>query len=126
MTLNQQLRFWAIALALLLALLWLFADILLPFVAGMALAYLLDPVADRLERVGIPRLAATLLILAVFTIIFIVAVVALVPVLASQLDGARLAQNARAAERLMSDAGLAVGLSDRTTMVGERASRSHR
>lgn len=45
--------------------------------------------------------------------------------LASQLDGARLAQNARAAERLMSDAGLAVGLSDRTTVVGERASRSH-
>ncbi|GAB2983948.1 hypothetical protein [Actinotalea caeni] len=44
--------------------------------------------------------------------------------LASQLDGARLAQNARAAERMMSDAGLAVGLSDRTTMVGERASRS--
>lgn len=45
--------------------------------------------------------------------------------LATQLDGALLAQNARAAERLMSDAGLAVGLSDRTTMVGERANRSH-
>ncbi|MCB1483173.1 MAG: AI-2E family transporter [Rhodobiaceae bacterium] len=86
MTLNQQLRFWVIALAAVLALLWLFADILLPFVAGMALAYLLDPVADRLERMGLPRLAATLLILAVFTVIFIVAVVALVPVLASQLD----------------------------------------
>jgi hypothetical protein len=44
--------------------------------------------------------------------------------LATQLDGARLAQNARAAERLMSEAGLAVGLSDRTTMVGERAKRN--
>jgi hypothetical protein len=43
--------------------------------------------------------------------------------LATQLDGAALAQNARRAERLMSDAGLAVGLSDRTTMVGERAAR---
>lgn len=42
---------------------------------------------------------------------------------AAQLDGARLAQNARRAERLMSDAGLAIGLSDRTTMVGERARR---
>ena len=31
------------------------SDILLPFVAGMALAYLLDPVADRLERLGISR-----------------------------------------------------------------------
>lgn len=46
--------------------------------------------------------------------------------LAVQLDGARLAQNSRVAERLMSDSGLAVGLSDRTTIVGERASRSHR
>ena len=41
--------------------------------------------------------------------------------LAEQLDGAGLERNARRAEKLMSDAGLAVGLSDRTTMVGERA-----
>lgn len=40
-----------------------------------------------------------------------------------QLDGAALARNVRHAERLMSDAGLAVGLSDRTTVVGERAER---
>lgn len=45
-------------------------------------------------------------------------------VLRSQLDGADLARNARRAERLMSEAGLAVGLSDRTTIVGERASRT--
>jgi hypothetical protein len=44
--------------------------------------------------------------------------------LGSQLDGAGLERNARQAEKLMSDAGLAVGLSDRTTMVGERATRS--
>ena len=44
--------------------------------------------------------------------------------LSSQLDGAGLERNAGRAERLLSDAGLAVGLSDRTTMVGERAARS--
>ncbi|MEV0359027.1 hypothetical protein AB0H71_23520 [Nocardia sp. NPDC050697] len=44
--------------------------------------------------------------------------------LVAQLDGARLAQNARDAERLMSDAGLAIGLSDRTTVIGERVARS--
>jgi len=43
--------------------------------------------------------------------------------LQDQLDGADLARNVRHAERLMSDAGLAVGLSDRTTLVGERADR---
>jgi hypothetical protein len=44
--------------------------------------------------------------------------------LGTQLDGAGLERNARRAEKLMSDAGLALGLSDRTTMVGERTSRS--
>jgi hypothetical protein len=44
--------------------------------------------------------------------------------LAEQLDGAGLERNARRAEKLMSDAGLALGLSDRTTMVGERATRT--
>lgn len=44
--------------------------------------------------------------------------------LSAQLDGAGLERNARRAEKLMSDAGLALGLSDRTTMVGERAARS--
>lgn len=44
--------------------------------------------------------------------------------LATLLDGAALERNARKAEKLMSDAGLALGLSDRTTMVGERARRT--
>ena len=43
--------------------------------------------------------------------------------LASQVDGAALAQNARRFEKLLSDAGLAIGLSDRTTLVGERIAR---
>ena len=43
--------------------------------------------------------------------------------LAEQLDGAGLERNARRAEKRMSHAGLALGLSDRTTIVGERASR---
>lgn len=46
-----------------------------------------------------------------------------VTALAAQLDGAALERNARKAEKLMSDAGLALGLSDRTMMVGERARR---
>jgi hypothetical protein len=38
-----------------------------------------------------------------------------------QLDGAGLERNARRAEQLLTEAGLALSLSDRTTMVGERA-----
>lgn len=44
--------------------------------------------------------------------------------LSGQVDGAGLERNARRAEKLMSQAGLALDLSDRTTVVGERARRS--
>jgi predicted PurR-regulated permease PerM len=50
----------------------LLRDVLLPFVAGMVLAYLLDPVADRIERLGMNRLLATLVI-----IVFVVAALAI-------------------------------------------------
>ena len=50
MNLRRQAAFWLGALAFLLLFLWVFSGILLPFILGMALAYLLDPVADRLER----------------------------------------------------------------------------
>ena len=44
--------------------------------------------------------------------------------LLGQLDGSELARNARRAERLLVDAGLAVSLSDSTTVVGERFRRT--
>jgi predicted PurR-regulated permease PerM len=65
----------------------MFSDILLPFVAGMAVAYFLDPVADRLERIGFSRTAATLVILITFVVTLAVAMIVLIPVLASQLAG---------------------------------------
>jgi predicted PurR-regulated permease PerM len=82
---RRQIRFWLIAAALFGVFVYLFSEILLPFVAGMALAYFLDPVADRLERLGLSRTAATLLILLAFIITLTVAMIVLIPVLASQL-----------------------------------------
>lgn len=84
MTLQRQAGFWAGALLALAALLWLFQDILLPFIAGFVLAYFLDPVADRLERMGLPRLAATFFILVVAVAAVVLAVLLLAPVLADQ------------------------------------------
>ncbi|MEW9807529.1 AI-2E family transporter [Mesorhizobium marinum] len=84
---RRQIRFWLIAAALLGLFIYMFSDILLPFVAGMALAYFLDPVADRLERIGLSRTAATLLILFAFIIVVALAMIVLIPVLASQLAG---------------------------------------
>lgn len=83
--LRRQIRFWLVAAIVLALLLYLFASILLPFVAGMALAYFLDPVADRLQRLGLSRVMATTLILVAFLIVLVLGLVILIPLLASQL-----------------------------------------
>ena len=75
MTLQRQIGFWLLSLAVLVLFLVVFRDVLLPFIAALALAYLLDPLADRLERIGMSRLAATIVILVVFLIIFVLALV---------------------------------------------------
>ncbi|GGE43180.1 AI-2E family transporter [Agaricicola taiwanensis] len=85
MTLQRQAFFWGVALVVSVLLLWLLSDILLPFVAGMALAYLLDPVADRLQRVGMSRLVATLFILLGFIVLLVIVLVVVVPLMVEQL-----------------------------------------
>lgn len=62
-----------------------FSSILLPFVAGLALAYFLDPVADRLERFGMSRLVATVVILITFVFVLVLGLIIIVPVLVTQL-----------------------------------------
>ena len=63
---TRPLVFWIVAVALVVMMVVLLRQVLLPFVAGFALAYLLDPLANRLERFGVNRAAATLLILGLF------------------------------------------------------------
>jgi predicted PurR-regulated permease PerM len=83
---RRQIIFWIISIAVFLGFLWLFNSILLPFIAGMALAYFLDPVADMLERWGVSRLVATIIITASFLVIFILSLMIVIPVLASQFS----------------------------------------
>ncbi|WP_230531081.1 AI-2E family transporter [Microvirga roseola] len=85
MTVQRQIGFWIAALAVTVLLLFVLRGILLPFVAGFALAYLLDPLADRLQRIGIGRLGASLLILVLFVLVFILTLVVLVPFAAQQV-----------------------------------------
>ncbi|GLQ07038.1 AI-2E family transporter [Sneathiella chinensis] len=87
MTLKQHFRFWAIFVVLFVLFLLLLRDILLPFILGMAVAYFLDPVADKLEEKGMGRTAATSLIVGVFLIVTTVGVILLVPALVDQLIG---------------------------------------
>jgi predicted PurR-regulated permease PerM len=85
MSVQRQIGFWIAFLVGVGLALFVFRDILLPFVAGFALAYLLDPIADRLQRLGLGRLTATLFILVLFVLLFILALVLLAPLAAHQL-----------------------------------------
>jgi len=91
MSLQRQLAFWVVALAAFVLVLLVLRDILLPFVAGLALAYFLDPVADRLEKLGASRLVATAVILATFVLVFVLCMLVIVPALSHQVS--RLAAN---------------------------------
>jgi len=82
--LKRQVVFWLIALAAFILFLMVFSDILLPFIAGLALAYFLDPVADRLERLGLSRTMATVVILVAFVVLFALSLMIVIPLLATQ------------------------------------------
>jgi len=82
---GRQIGFWVAALVGFLVFLYVFSGILLPFVAGMILAYLLDPVADRIERLGINRLIAALIILATFIVLFVLVLILVLPIVGHQL-----------------------------------------
>ena len=87
MNLRRQAVFWVAALAVFLISLWIFSDILLPFILGMALAYLLDPIADHFERGGMNRFWATISIVLMSVMVIAIAVLVAVPVLVAQLTG---------------------------------------
>ncbi|CAA2144724.1 MULTISPECIES: AI-2E family transporter [Methylobacterium] len=75
-----------VGLGVVALLLYLLSGVMLPFVAGLALAYLLDPMADRLQRWGLGRLSASLLILAMFVVGLVVILLIVVPLAANQIS----------------------------------------
>ncbi|MCR8550688.1 AI-2E family transporter [Salipiger sp. P9] len=81
---RTQLKYWGIAAVFFAVILWFLGDVLLPFVLGGAIAYFLDPVADRLERMGLTRAMATGTIAIAATLIFVILALAVVPALLRQ------------------------------------------
>ena len=84
-TLKRQLIFWFISLLIFIALFWLLSDVLLPFIVAMALAYLLDPLVVRLQKLGINRTFAAIIIMLVAIALIALAVILIVPLIGTQL-----------------------------------------
>lgn len=87
MRIEWQVAFWLLMLVLASLGLYMFANVLAPFVAALILGYVLDPVADRLEKLGLSRLMATLVILAAFVVVLTIVIFVLAPVLGRQVVG---------------------------------------
>lgn len=82
---RDQVKYWGIAAAVFVALLWFLGNVILPFIVGGAIAYFMDPVADRLERLGLSRVAATGLISFAAVLMTVLLILAVLPTLIKQL-----------------------------------------
>jgi predicted PurR-regulated permease PerM len=81
---KDQMKYWGIATAIFMLAMWYLGDVILPFVLGGAIAYFLDPVADKLENLGCSRALATTIITLVAVVIFVLMILLVVPTLINQ------------------------------------------
>lgn len=84
-------RAWPLLLAVTLGgvLIYLLRPILMPFLVGALLAYLADPLADRLERLRLNRTLAVVVVFTALTLIGVGAVLLFLPMLGRQVDSLR-------------------------------------
>jgi predicted PurR-regulated permease PerM len=77
--------FWLGGVVLLFAFIYVLHAILTPFLVALLLAYLFDPLVDRLEKLGLSRTWGVVAVFALFTLILIALMLVLIPMLAKQL-----------------------------------------
>jgi len=66
--------------------LYVLRSVLMPFVAGILLAYLLDPMVDKLEKFKLSRLSSTLIVCFVTILIIVPALVLLIGMIENQIS----------------------------------------
>ncbi len=83
---ERQLLFWVAAAILLILCIALLREMMLPFVFGAVIAYFLNPVADRLEAMGLGRTAAAAVIVVFGAVVVASLAVFIVPLVVNQLQ----------------------------------------
>jgi predicted PurR-regulated permease PerM len=83
--LEEQTRLWLLILAFFIAAIWLLKPVLLPFLAGLAVAYFLNPAVEKLAKHGFPRWLGALVVLGAFVLVMAMLVVLALPLLQGQL-----------------------------------------
>lgn len=87
MALRNQVFIWIGLLLALILFLWVFRGVLLPFVVGVALAYLLNPLVNQLQKWRFSRVWATVVVLLSVLTIFISLFFMFVPMIGEQIIG---------------------------------------
>ena len=87
MNFRQQIGFWAAIFAFIFLVLWLLGDVLLPFVGGVIIAYLCNPLTNRLERWGVPRWIGALIVVTLIVLVVVLLLLLIVPVVGVQVAG---------------------------------------
>ncbi len=82
---SRRWQLFAIA-AVIVYLIWLLAPVLMPFAVAAMLAYLGDPLADRLERLGLNRNWAATIVFAVLLVVVVGVLLLLIPLIARQVE----------------------------------------
>ncbi len=131
MPVRKQMIWWGVGGAMLLIGMWLLGQAILPFVIGAGVAYLLDPVADRLERLGLSRTMSVVLITAGVVLSFAALMLLVVPVLVRQaaaliettpqmVEQARVFLSSRYPEFLPQNGSIGAALTDLGKALGDQ------
>jgi predicted PurR-regulated permease PerM len=81
---THQARYWGIATVIFMVVLWFLGDVIMPFILGGAIAYCLDPIADKLERTGLSRTLSVTVITLAAALIFVLLILLVIPTLVTQ------------------------------------------
>ncbi|UWQ51014.1 AI-2E family transporter [Leisingera caerulea] len=82
---KKQLKYWGVAALVFAVVMWSLGHVLLPFILGAAIAYMIDPIADRLEAWGMSRAGATATITVGTLVVFVLVILLVVPTLIYQM-----------------------------------------
>nr|WP_078718898.1 MULTISPECIES: AI-2E family transporter [unclassified Bartonella] len=85
-SMKKQIFFWLGTLIFFVTFMFIFGSILFPFIAGIVLAYFLNPIVQIFEKIGINRFWGTVLITLLIIIIFVVALIILIPIISGQIQ----------------------------------------
>ncbi|HEV7345228.1 MAG TPA: AI-2E family transporter [Devosia sp.] len=87
MTLRNQVLIWIALLVAVVLLLWIFRGILLPFIVGVALAYVLNPLVNQLQKWRFNRAWATTVVLLTFVTLVLSIFFMFLPMIGQQIIG---------------------------------------